>query len=495
MSYQDKNFFIIADRGRGDTSLRLSFMSHVILKKKNYTPLLLFNHKQKNPLKKIYKKFGIEKTKKIGLSLNNFFLVFIIFFQFIYSIIKISLNGFDWFVKSFKVNNVFLGDLIWDKYIRHDLSFLQANLLKKKFLLLLLRSIYYVYILDEIFKRNKIKYSLIASFSYLSISSLVLRVSQKYNVPTAYISGESFKIFRKKTNKDDPVIIEIEKILKKESFKKISIEAEKYFKKRISGKLKSGKINSNKVLQHDELNWKKKNKNKIFLSDLQSLKKKYSNVILYAPHALSESNHLFGDILFRDFYQQTIETLQFARNQKKTLWLYKIHPYSEIKYGEFNTSVDIFNKYKQDNIILVPSNVTTSSIFKYVDLIVSSRGSICIEAATLGIKSLITSSIYYNNSKISYRAKNKKDYFRILKNINILKKPSKNSILMAKIYLYLRKKLQRENVYNLIIPERMVSKKEYYRTVFKKIEKIRNIKKNFYDKYNEILNKLDQKKY
>ena len=64
---------------------------------------------------------------------------------------------------------------------------------------------------------------------------------------------------------------------------------------------------------------------------------------------------------------------------------------------------------------------------------------------------------------------------------------------MAKIYLYLRKKLQTENVYNLTISERMISKKEYYRTVNKKIEKIENIKKNFYDKYTEILNKLDGK--
>jgi hypothetical protein len=493
MSYQNKNIFIIADRGRGDTALRLSFMSYIISKNKNYEPLLLYNYKLKGEIKKIYNKFGIKKIKKVENNFQNFFLIFKTLFQYIVSIFRISFKGFDWFVKSFKINDVQLGDLIWDKYIRNDLSFLKPKLFKIKFLVLLLKSIYNFYILEDIFKKNKIKYSLIASFSYISISSLVLRISQKYNIPTAYISGESFKIFRRNTPKDDPVILEINKIFKKQNFKKLSNKAKIYFKKRISGKLSSKISNPSKVLQHDELNWKNKHRNKNFLLNIKILKKKYKNIILFAPHALSESNHLFGDIIFRDFHQQTTETLGFARNQKKNLWLYKIHPYSEVKYGEFKTSVKIYEKYKQDNIILVPRNVNTSSLFKYVDLVVSSRGTICIEATTFGIKSVITSSIYYDNKKISHRVKNKNEYFKVLKNINLIKKPSKKSILLAKIYLYLRKKLQTENLYNLTEAERMITNKKYYRNIFNKINIIENIDKHFYHKYNEILNKLDTK--
>jgi hypothetical protein len=493
MNCQNKDIFIIADRGRGDTALRLSFMSYIISKKKNYEPLLLHNYKLKSEINKIYNKFRIKNIKKVNINFKNFFLIFKILIQYIISIFKISFKGFDWFVKSFEINDVQLGDLIWDRYIRNDLSFLKPKLFKIKFLVLLLKSIYNFYILEDIFKKNKIKYSLVASFSYISISSLVLRLSQKYNIPTAYISGESFKIFKRNTPKDDPVIIEINKILKKYNFKKLSNKAKIYFKKRISGKLSSRISSPNKVLQHDELNWKNKNKNKNFLLNIKILKKKYQNIILFAPHALSESNHLFGDIIFRDFHQQTTETLSYAGNQKKNLWLYKIHPYSEVKYGEFNTSVKIYEKYKQDNIILVPRDVSTGSLFKYADLVVSARGTICIEATTFGIKSVITSSIYYDNKKISHRVRNKNDYFKVLKDVNLIEKPSKKSILLAKIYLYLRKKLQTENVYNLTVAERMITKKKYYRSIFNKISKIENINNHFYYKYNEILNKLDTK--
>ena len=65
MNCQNKDIFIIADRGRGDTALRLSFMSYIISKKKNYEPLLLHNYKLKSEINKIYNKFRIKNIKKV----------------------------------------------------------------------------------------------------------------------------------------------------------------------------------------------------------------------------------------------------------------------------------------------------------------------------------------------------------------------------------------------------------------------------------------------
>ena len=42
-------------------------------------------------------------------------------------------------------------------------------------------------------------------------------------------------------------------------------------------------------------------------------------MILYAPHNFAESNHRCGDLIFRDFYQQTFETLKFAKTKKRFL--------------------------------------------------------------------------------------------------------------------------------------------------------------------------------
>ena len=74
--------------------------------------------------------------------------------------------------------------------------------------------------------------------------------------------------------------------------------------------------------------------NNNFIKKIKIKKLNYSNTILYAPHCFAESNHRCGDLIFRDFYQEAIETLEFAKKQKNILWLFKIHPYSQKRYNE-----------------------------------------------------------------------------------------------------------------------------------------------------------------
>ena len=62
-----------------------------------------------------------------------------------------------------------------------------------------------------------------------------------------------------------------------------------------------------------------------FIKKIRKIKHIYSHVILYAPHNFAESNHSCGDLIFRDFYQQTFETLNLQR-LKKILWLLRYIP-------------------------------------------------------------------------------------------------------------------------------------------------------------------------
>lgn len=486
-----KEIFLIADRDRSDVALRLSFLSTIISQKKNFEPLVLFNSKQTQEVKKIFKTFKIFNTKKVELTLKDYFLYILISLKFVESLIKIAVKGFDWFVESYKINEIRLGDLIYDKYIRNDLSYIKPSLLDTKFIFLLLKSIYQYYVIENIFVTNTVKFSLIGSLSYISTSNLILRISQKNKIPTAFVSADGYKIYRKNTPPGDPIIDEIERSLKKYKFNFLKKKSEIYFHQRIKGKLKKKRYDPKLFFQHDEQNWAKSaSSNNKFLDNLKLLKKSYSKVILFAPHAFSECNHLFGDLIFRDFHQHSIETLQFAREQKQTLWLYKIHPFSQIKYGEYNSSVKSFKKYSQKNILLVPMNIKTKDLFPHIDLVTSSRGTICIEAATFGIKSLITTNIFYDNWKISHRAKNKNDYFQLLKNINLIKKPSNKTITMAKILLYLRKKLQSNFEYNLITPRKLIDKKEFFQ-ILNKVDKTNNSK--IYSLYSNIFKELEKK--
>ena len=61
--------------------------------------------------------------------------------------------------------------------------------------------------LKKLLKIMMLNIHLIGSITYISISSILMRVSQFYRIPVIYVSGESFRII--KNNKDLGDIISI----------------------------------------------------------------------------------------------------------------------------------------------------------------------------------------------------------------------------------------------------------------------------------------------
>ena len=151
----------------------------------------------------------------------------------------------------------------------------------------------------------------------------------------------------------------------------------------------------------------------------------------------------------------------------------------------------LFNQFKSENIFLVPFKISNEKLFKSVDLVVSTRGSICLEAATFGVRNLINSDIFYDTLSISKRVKNKKQYFNALSNIRSIKKPDKSTIVWAKKILYFRKILQIENPFNLTRRRKIIDRKTFYIELKKNLKKIYNNNNNTKNKiYDEIVNNL-----
>ena len=71
-----------------------------------------------------------------------------------------------------------------------------------------------------------------------------------------------------------------------------------------------------KYYQHDEQTWMTNRLDNNFIKKIKKIKCNYSCDFVYSI-ILQESNHRCGDLIFRDFYQQTLETLKFAKDQKK----------------------------------------------------------------------------------------------------------------------------------------------------------------------------------
>lgn len=467
-----RKLILIADRGSSDVSVRLGFLASKIIKKKKIKPLILYEFKQKKESKDIFNLFKLNNSQFIGVKIKELILLIKTLFLTFISIIKILIFGFDWFVKSFEIEKIRLGDLIYDRYIRKGHKFVNPNCLEISFLILLFKSIFKFLLLKKIFKKNNVKYSLIGSNTYISISTILMRVSQFYRIPVIYVSGESYKIIRNKKEIVGDIISKfVQNQLKYSNQKRLKIDAENYFKKRVKGKLTINKYDIKKYFDHDELNWMTSKDNNNFIKKIKIKKLNYSNTILYAPHCFAESNHRCGDLIFRDFYQEAIETLEFAKKQKNILWLFKIHPYSQKRYNELKIVKKLYYKYKSPNILLVPFRCNNEKLFKLVDLVVSTRGHICLEAATFGVRNIINSHIFYDDGKISYRAKNKNEYFKFMSNVNSLKKLDKTIVIEAKKILYFRKKLQVSNPYNLLPARKLIGKNEFYNKLKRNIKK------------------------
>ena len=479
-------YTLISCRSRSDVAARLSYAAKIIKDKKGLEPLVIFDNKSTNECLDIYKLFQIEKINRYLNFLSfyqNVILTIKSFFYFLVFFIKISFKGLDWFVDNFQVNQILVGDLIYDRYIRTGSEYLNPNIYSFKFLRLLFFSILKINIICKIFTNYNICYCLIGSKSYLSMSALILRVSKKFGIKTLLIGGGIYHIYRDNYN-EEPSKYCIQKVIKKTNKKKLIKEADKYFENRINGRFFS---DTNQAIRSwDEKYWSKFSANKIFLKRLKIQKNKYKKLIVFASHSFSENNHYTGSIIFRDYFQQFIQTIEFAKKDKNNLWLFKLHPASKEKYNELDTSLEILKKNLSPNIFICPLRFSNKLLFKYADLIISSRGTINIEAACYGVPNLITTGAYYDGFGFSDRVRTKRQYFDYLSKKKKYKRLNKRVQKKAKIVLYIKKNLTGINKYN-IASRRICSKKIY----FKKIE---NFVNKGYKKitlnYNEIISDL-----
>jgi hypothetical protein len=479
-------YTLISCRSRSDVAARLSYAAKIIKDKKDLEPLVIFDKKISNECMDLYKLF---KIKKINSYLNflsfyrNIILIIKSFFYFLVFFIKINFKGLDWFVDNFKVNQILVGDLIYDRYIRTGFEYLNPNIYNLKFLKLLFFATLKINIICKIFKNYNVCYCLIGSKSYLSMSALILRVSKKFGIKTLFIGGGIFSVYSDNYN-EEPSKYCIQKVLKETNKKKLIKDANKYFKNRINGRFSS---DTNQAIRSwDEKYWSKFSKNKIFLNRLIIEKKKYKKLIVFASHSFSENNHYTGSVIFRDYFQQFVQTIEFAKKDKNNLWLFKLHPASKKKYNELDTSLDVLKKYLSQNILICPLRFSHKLLFKHADLIISSRGTINIEAACYGVPNLITTGAYYDGFGFSNRVRTKRQYFDYLSKKTKYKHLNERLKKKAKEVLYIKKNLTGINKYN-IASRRICSKKIY----FKKIENfIKKGNKKMTFNYNEMINNL-----
>ena len=433
ISHNTKNLVLICDRGRPGQIYFNSLFALNLNKKKKYNIIVLSEKKVKSEYnRKLFAAFGINKFYYLQLKKIDYIFIKSLFLT-IYYLFFLRPSSFDKFVDTFSLNNIYCGDLIWDTFIRHNHSFENPKI-NLKFIKILFVSIYKNNFLKNLFIKNNIKVILTSANNYSTLSAFSLRFGVKFKIKTFF--QKFHKVVR--INKFDDIRKSpfqlSEKSINEKYKTKQNIIFEKYLFNRMNAKNLPLRVRKNTIDVISAYKNKIKDEN-YFFNLIKKNKKNFKSINVYAPHAFSDCNHVFGRLLYRDYFQNFLDTLKIIQDDNVNLWIIKPHPSSYL-FKEDGLVERHFNQYKKENIILCPPNISTSLVLKIADKIVTSRGTIGLEAACLGKKAILTGSSPYSHLGLSLNPKNIQSYRKLLLSKKAIKKLAKEKQLLAKKYLY-----------------------------------------------------------
>ena len=356
----------------------------------------------------VYRSFGVNKIfrPQITLELENKLKKY---FNKIYLNLK---NKND--VLNIKFDKILVGDLIYDTYLKYhykptlDIKDEKFKNLLKDFLLL-----YFFW--QNYFRFNNVK-SVIAVHTPYSFG-LILRIAIHKKIP-AYVTSSRFIYY---LNKEMPYMHghfkKFKKIFSKLK-KKEKLNAYKLAKKRLDLRFKG--VNGAKVdlISNEISSFSSKKKKNLILRN-----KKIK--LLIAPHDFFDAVHIYGDILFTDFYEWLIFLGELS-NKTDYDWYMKNRPNFSgkfQKYQPFTNAIIAKICKKYPKIKLLPNDYSHHQIInEKIDFVLTCYGSVGVEYPYFNIP-VINASI--NNPHINYNfnihPKSKKNYEQIIKNLKKIK--------------------------------------------------------------------------
>ncbi len=487
---EENRNLLIVDRGTIDPMIRTSIVAQILNERKKLNPIVLSVYKSNSWRYLVYKSFGIKRfiqTPRLKFS----FLYPIIFIKslliFIKSYFIFIFKDFRWLIDNFKIHNIHIGDLIYDSYLRHGLKFVSPRKMDARLIYLFLLAIYKTVFINTLIEKKKIGYVVVSTATYVNDSSIALRLAAQKKIPALYVfwfllifhdSYERTLLSRRKIFKSD-----IENLDLPDDW---LLEFEKYATSRYSGRIEYRDfLNAyqNKTLMNNEELFKK----------LNISKGQFSHIALLAPHAFSDASHESFEMIFNDYYDHFIQTLDFIKNEKElddVLWVVNPHPSSHV-FKEEGFAEKIINKINKKNIVMFPQDVNVFSILRIVDTVVTCRGTIGLEfPACFEKKSIIAGEAPYSGFDFIEEPTDKKSYFDAILNIKNISKLSETEKLLAKKVFYFYECLQLESFTTSILPiNRFLQPDEFLEEVILKLEKSNFKKDQYYLKTAELISK------
>ena len=175
---------LVSDRLRLDHNLRSIILAFILNKSKKINPYVISDKTnfEKDNFFKIFnfKKVNIKfrKSKILFFNIGPKILLSIIFF-YLLSIFK--KNKIKWLINDYKCEEINIGDLVYDTYIRYGNKFIKPNIYCMSFLKILFIGIYKTYIIKYYTKKLKVNCIISNQKGYISFGNLLLRYGTKNN--------------------------------------------------------------------------------------------------------------------------------------------------------------------------------------------------------------------------------------------------------------------------------------------------------------------------
>ncbi len=320
-----------------------------------------------------------------------------------------------------KIDGVLCGDLIYDTYLKKYKE-KTIDIKDKKFSDLLRDFISLFYFWSDYLKKKDVK-AIIGVHSVYTYA-IPLRLGIKNNIPTYAINPQLLYKLKKNMMRMYGDFEYHDKFIKlpQELQKKGRIEAKKKLDKRLSG-ITGIEVDLTTTTQSSFS--EKKYENLI----IKNSKKK----ILICTHDFQDSIHVFGDMIFPDFF----DWIEFLANLAKRTdydWYIKNHPTGTgrvLKYQYYTKKVidEFINENPQFK--LLPDDYPHKKIVESgIDCVLTGYGSVGVEYALLGVP-VINASINnpHKNYNFNLHPKDLNEYEKLLTNLDKINlKIDKNEI-------------------------------------------------------------------
>ncbi len=400
-----------------------------------YEPIIVYSQFNANVLE-LFKSFGFTKFKQtkpkrlLTIAAHPWLFLKSIFIT-VTAIFQMGLHRddiFENFSTDFKVCGMCCGDLIYDTYIRYEHRYMNL----RKDLLLFWRMIFYcafeINLTNLLFNSFNINKVVITAWDYCYIGSYLSRLAFNKGIPVVIVSGNMVREFQNDSVLPNyPSVVCLKASYLIEYAPDIKSNIEHYLKRYFAGDVDYNSANSFKdkvVLSRKEL--------------LGRLNISHDNrkIVFIMPHCFSDAVHAGGHILFRDYYDWFIQTLNHIRKNDSVIWIVRPHPGSYM-YGESGIVDKIVEEKETSNIFLCPKNTSTETVLKTADSVITVNGTIGIEAAIFGIPAVVSGTTAYGNYGLVREPTSKEEYFKILDRIHTLEKLSDKKINLARKVFFL----------------------------------------------------------